>query len=296
MSLIEFKISVPTDNGYLGRECNSPSCKKYFKVHSGSIKSEMHCPYCGMEFSNNELHTQDQVGFLEESGKELATAYAHAEINKMLGNFAKQFSGNKFIKMTHTPSNFQPEEVKPQYSEHKVDSELSCPECGFLFQVFGIFGYCPGCSSENMLIYDANISIIRKEITDASDKARALRHAYADLVTTFENFCTKKAADIPAKSPSFQDIFEARRFFKVSKSIDILEGFSIADNLCARRIFQKRHVQQHAAGIINEKYIRKIPEDANLLGMNVELSESEFEDGCLVIRRAVGILAGGRLN
>lgn len=249
-----------------------------------------------MEFSNDELHTQDQVGFLKESGKELATAYAHAEINKMLGNISKQFSGSKFIRMTHTPSNYRPRKIKPKYSELKVDSELCCPDCGFLFQVFGIFGYCPGCSSENMLIYDANISIIRKEIADASDKSRALRHAYADLVTSFENFCTKKAADIQAHKPSFQDIFEARRFFKDSKDIDIMGGFSIADNLCARRIFQKRHVQQHAAGIINEKYIKKIPEDASLLGMNVELSEKEFEDGCRVIRRAVGILAGGRLN
>ena len=34
--------------------------------------------------------------------------------------------------------------IKQNYTEHSVDTELSCPECNVSFQVYGIFGFCPG--------------------------------------------------------------------------------------------------------------------------------------------------------
>jgi hypothetical protein len=144
-----------------------------------------------------------------------------------------------------------------------------------------------------MLVYDANISIIRKEICDAPVQNRALRHAYDDLVSTFEHFCLSKAVGIEGSKPSFQDLFEARRYFKEKKTIDILDGITPTENVCARRIFQKRHAYQHSAGKITDKYIRKIPEDSALLGADAELSEIEFEEGARVFRRIIGNLADG---
>jgi len=296
MSTIEFKISVPTDEGFLGRECNSPDCMKYFRVHTGSIRDTMNCPYCGQRFSNDELHTQDQADFLRDAGKEKAIQYAQDEINKMLGGLAKKFKGNKHISFTHKPSRSPAKVVKPIYQEHKVDTELKCPDCDFVFQVFGIFGFCPGCRSENMQVYDANIGIIKQEISEATDKGRVLRHAYSDLVSTFEQFCISKAAPINEPKPSFQDLFEARRFFKKNLGVDILEDLSTSDSLCARRVFQKRHAYQHSAGKINEKYIKKVPEDKSLLGEKAELSESEFLEGARVIREITSKIAGGRVR
>lgn len=296
MSTVQFTISVPTDEGFLGRECNSLTCQKYFRVHVDSIKDRMICPYCGTDFSNRELHTQDQVQYIQEAGKEEALQYVHNEFNKMLDQLVKRARGNKFVKFTYKPSKYRPKKVVPRYSEHNVDTELRCPECGFLFQVFGIFGYCPGCSTENMKIYDANISIIKKEIAEALDKRRALRHAYDDLVSTFEHYCTLKAEPINAPKPSFQDLFETRRFFKKYAKVDILEGINDDSNLCIRRIFQKRHAYQHAAGKITERYIKKIPEDTKLLGREAHLSENEFLQGARAIREIIGNLAGGRIR
>ena len=296
MSTIEFKISVPSDEGFLGRECNSPDCLKYFRVHTDSIRDTMNCPYCGQLFSNDELYTQDQVDFLHEAGKEKAIQYAHDEINKMFSGLARKFKGNKHVSFSHRLSRSTSKAVKPNYQEHAVDTELRCPDCDFVFQVFGIFGYCPGCRSENMQIYDANIGIIKQEISDATDKVRVLRHAYSDLVSTFEHFCISKAAPITEPKPSFQDLFEARRFFKKHLGVDILEDLSASDSLCARRIFQKRHAYQHSAGKINERYIKKIPEDKSLLGNKAELSESEFLEGARVIRDITSQITGGRVQ
>jgi len=208
----------------------------------------------------------------------------HGEIDKMFGKLARQFRGNSFIKFEHKPIRYRAKRVFPNYREHKVDTELLCPACSFRFQVFGIFGFCPGCGTENMLVYDANLTILRREIEGSDNPRRALRHAYGDLVSTFQTFCSRKAKGLEGDKPTFQELFPARKYFKEHSGIDILADLEDADLLTIRRLFQKRHVCQHAEGKITERYIKKIPEDGGLLGQDVELSLDEFEDGARVLR------------
>jgi hypothetical protein len=75
MSKIEFAISIPTDEGFLGRECNNPQCHSYFRVHCDSIRNRMFCPYCGDVFVNEELHTPDQLDFAQKQAIEKAKGY-----------------------------------------------------------------------------------------------------------------------------------------------------------------------------------------------------------------------------
>ncbi len=284
MSEMFFSISVPTDEGFLGRECDVPSCRRYFRVHKSSLRPSMYCPYCGVLLSSDQLYTQDQMSFLHEAAVEKAKEYAYSEIDKMFSKLSRDSRSNKFVTIKHTPINYRARPVVPGYRERKVDSELCCPHCKFLFQVFGIFGYCPGCRSENMLIYDANLSIIENEISTSSYSSRALRHAYNDLVSTFEQFCSKKALAAKDRPHSFQELFTVRRFFKKYKAIDILDQLTEEQMLCLRRVFQKRHAYQHSEGRITEQYVKKIPEDSSLLGTQAVLSLQEFRSGALILK------------
>jgi len=284
MSQITFTVSIPTDEGFVGRECNQRDCMRYFRVHSDCIKARMHCPYCGTLTSNDYLHTKAQVRHLERKSKEKALEHMHGEIDKMFGNFARELRGNSFIKFEHKPTRYRAKRILPTYREHKVDTELLCPECSFLFQVFGIFGFCPGCGTENMLVYDANLTILRREIEQSENPRRALRHAYGDLVSTFQTFCSQKAIQLEGEKPSFQELFPTRKYFKQCSGVDILEELTDPDLLTIRRLFQKRHVCQHAAGKITELYVKKMPEDRELLGQDVPLSLEEFEAGARVLR------------
>lgn len=287
MSTIHFEVSVPTDEGFLGRECNNPGCRRYFRVDADHIQSRMYCPYCGANFSNDELHTQDQIKYLEGSAEEQALEYMHGEIDKMFSKMSRQFRSNQFVSMDYKPTRYRAKRVSPDYREHKVDSELRCPECSFLFQVFGLFGFCPGCGVENMLIYDANLTIIRREIQNSDQPTRALRHAYSDLVSTFQTFCAKKATGEDEDKPSFQELFPTRKFFKRTKGIDILEGLTDDELLTLRRVFQKRHACQHCEGKVTDQYVKKVPEDAKLIGTEVALSLDEFEKGARTLRHIV---------
>lgn len=270
---------MPNDKGFVGRECKNPECKRYFKVNSTSIKDKMYCPYCGTLFDKSELITNDQLDFVREAGMEKARAYM---FNKVRDMFKEVMKGNKGL--IYKPGNaYIPKAVSPNYSEKKVDSELECFQCKAVFQVYGIFGYCPSCKCDNALIYDTNIQMILKEIDNSSDKKRTLRHAYNDLVSTFENFCKNK--NTSNTKYNFQNLESAKLFLQDHFSIDMFQGLSLDEELSIKRIFQKRHVHQHNKGIIDQRYVNLIPEDGYLLNKRATMTQEEFIKGTEAMRK-----------
>jgi Zn finger protein HypA/HybF involved in hydrogenase expression len=188
-----FLISVPTDeDGFVGRACDAAGCKQYFKILVPDHKDELHCPYCGQSFDRNSLRTREQIDHIQRAAIEEAHVYAITEFQKALKN---TIQGSKSITYKPGPPP-RKRTILPRYSERKVDTELQCAECNTRFQVYGIFGYCPACGCENLQIYDANWAIIKRDLANVKDEHRQLRHAYGDLVSTFEVFCTRKAKQV----------------------------------------------------------------------------------------------------
>ncbi|MBK6965081.1 MAG: hypothetical protein IPH20_14370 [Bacteroidales bacterium] len=54
----------------------------------------------------------------------------------------------------------------------------------------------PGLQEDNTMIYEANLQIILNEVRNSNNPQRALRHAYGDLVTTFELIVKKVSEKI----------------------------------------------------------------------------------------------------
>jgi len=284
MSIKYFKISIPTDQGYFGQLCPSTTCGKYFKISVDQVGELLYCPYCGTEIKDKELYTPEQKKYIKDEATKVVTDYAIDEFQKMLAN---AFRGNKNIKYTKTPRRSQSFRTK-SIKEQKVDSEINCPDCNTNFQVYGIFGFCPLCRTENIMIYDANLNIIRKEIQSARDQHRALRHAYNDLVSTFEFTCSNISRKYGLPDINFQNIADTRQHFKNSHlQIDIIKGLTDREYLMLRKVFQKRHLNEHNKGIINDKYKKHIPQDRSKLGSKVSLSLSEFEDAAQILRKVI---------
>jgi hypothetical protein len=102
VSIKTFTVTFPTEAGFIGRECNSSGCGRYFKVHEDSLRDHMHCPYCSEKFEKDQLYTKDQLEHAENQAAELAKEYMYGEIDKMFGNFASR-NRSGLIKFTHTP-------------------------------------------------------------------------------------------------------------------------------------------------------------------------------------------------
>ena len=282
--IIQFQVSVPTDEGFIGRSCGNSQCGKYFKIKLDSIQDNMFCPYCGLQFSREQLWTKDQEALFRVATAEQAKELMYAEIDKMFGDLARKTRGNKHFTFKHKPVSYRAKSIHPTYQEKPVDSEIVCTRCQFPFQVFGIFGYCPGCGSENLRIYDANLEIIKQEITNSTNKQRALRHAYGDTVSTFEIVATARAVAITHDTTNFQDLYGTRKFFKKRTGQDIFDGIEIPKIRQLQRLFQKRHVYEHNNGIMGSRYVQKMPEDAHLKDQAAVLSVEEWELAATTLR------------
>lgn len=290
MTHISFKVSMPTDDeGFIGRACDSTDCGQYFKILVTDYKEDLYCPYCGAKFGKNNLFTRDQQKYLTEAIKEEGRVCVAKELQKMFKNMCRSSSSRK-SGLTYKPARIAKRPVHPDYVEREVDTELRCPTCKTRFQVYGIFGYCPGCRAENLSIYDANWNIIKKEVDSSDNSQRALRHAYGDLVSTFEIFCERKAAMLTNESCNFQMLFEARKFFKRHTGVDILNGLNKNALLALRRVFNKRHAYIHCGGRITDKYIRMVPEDSKLLNQQATLDLAELEKAATAMRSAIAAI------
>ncbi|MFK7910444.1 MAG: hypothetical protein AB8F34_07550 [Akkermansiaceae bacterium] len=285
-STFQIQVSVPTDNGFLGHACNAPGCGQYFKVHENDRVDLMNCPYCGDQFTQSELHTKEQSRHIRKAAKAEALYTVDKELQKML---KKTFGGASARRsgFSYKPGRIRKKPVHANYFERKVDTELQCPACNCQFQIYGLFGFCPACGESNLQVYDTNWATIKREVTEADNPDRALRHAYGDLVSAFEIFCAGKAKRLSSQSPSFQILYDARRYFKDELAVDILDEIDQRELLALRRLFQKRHVNIHAGGEITERYVRMIPEDKNLMGKKVELCMEELETAAEGMRKAL---------
>ena len=286
---ITFTVGLPTEEGFVGRKCSGESCGRYFKVDGASVRAQMHCPYCGDDFPTGDLLTEEQARYATDVVHDEAVALVEKELQDML---SRAFRGSKSV--TYRPGNPRPRPRPVPPVERQVDSELRCPDCDTLFQVDGIFGYCPGCKSENLRLYDANLAVIRREIAQSSSPERALRHAYSDLVSTFETFCRKEAKRLGVKQGRFQNLDHTRKLFRKHVGVDFLQGLDHAEVRQLKQVFEKRNVYEHNEGVVNERYANQIPEDSVLLGSKAPLSVDELEAAAGTLRQVLERLVAAR--
>ena len=283
MSTLNFKISFPTDGGFWGRQCKQ--CDKYFKIDADKIKPELYCPYCGELQPNDNLWTKQQTKHARDIAASVGKRYIEDELEKM---FKSTFGNSKFIKYTPGQKTI-PRNSVSRHVEKPVDTEIECPTCQLKFQIYGIFGYCPSCREESLLIYETNLQIIIQEINNSSDKTRALRHAYNDVVSTFEGYCKLVAKRKGLESTNFQNLKSTKELFK-KYQLDIYSDISETEKISIKRVFEKRHAYQHAQGQITEKYVQNIPQDRALLDTKAELSISELTEGIDVLKKILRLI------
>lgn len=118
-NILTFKISIPNEDGFVGRECNNPECKRYYKIHQESFKDDIYCPYCGELFNKNELWTQDQLSFAKAKVIEEGTAHIMGKMDEI---FKNAFKNTKNV--TYKSSGpYQKKYITPPI-EKKMDAEI----------------------------------------------------------------------------------------------------------------------------------------------------------------------------
>jgi len=292
----------PDEQGMIGRECNNPDCKKYFKVKPGTgivDNSVMFCPYCRYRGSPKEFFTEEQIEYAKSIAFRHVTDMVGRELKKIEKHSVKGSFFSLEFKVKSTPAPIR------YYAERQLQEDVICENCACEYAIYGMFAICPDCGEHNLFqIFSKNLDLIKKQVelenelykkfgeTNRNDidelmkglGSKIIEDACENTVTAFETFCKQTYSQSvgSAVNPSlflsgnpFQSLDKTKEIFLSQFNLDILSCLSQPeiDNLYL--LFNKRHILTHNSGIIDQKFLRNTGLQENILNHKVDISKTE---------------------
>lgn len=287
-----FQISIPTDaNGYLGRECLE--CKRYFKLKPGTglPTQYCHCPYCKYEGDANTFWTQDQFDYAQSVGTKIAyEKLVSPMLDKLINSFKKLESSTKggFLQIKVNTTRTKPFFPIKYYNESELETLLTCDNCLLEFAIYGVFSRCPDCSQLNAFsIFKKSIEVCEKQIElfshfqqDEDVKLANLRFILTNAISSFDALGKELRKKIVGKFPDkpknlFQNIDELDKVLLQNFGIDIKTKLSDFSSL--RQMFQVRHIFEHNMGVVDNDFIKKVPNLNHLVDRKYPLTLNEVK-------------------
>ena len=317
-----YEIAVPIkpdEEGMIGRECNNPNCKKYFKVKPGTGITDnpvMFCPYCSYKGSPKEFFTEEQIEYVKSIAFRHVTDIIGQELKKLERHSFKGpfFSLNIKIKSTPIPIRY--------YAERQLQEDVICENCACEYAIYGMFAVCPDCGVHNLFqMFFKNLGLVKKQIeledelykkfgetnrADIDDLMKDLRgklieDACENIVTVFEVFYKQaydqsrlKTVDPSMLLPgnSFQSLDKTKDIFLSQLNLNLFSCLSQTeiDNLYL--LFNKRHILTHNLGIIDQKFLRNTGLQKDILNHKVEISKTEVLSALESLEKIVKYIKG----
>jgi len=297
---MSMKVSIPGDaEGFFGRTC--PSCKSFFKLRVDEFKSalenELVCAYCGHRASASDFITADQ----RERVLSAAKAYAVAKIQSALGSAFR--SGTSRGGLLSVSIEYKPG-TPPRlhsYVEEQVRRTVICDACLRAAAVYGATSFCPYCGPRNvrvrvrdeieaqrraLALFDHLPDDVREEARAAGVMDTAAADALENVVTLFEQFCRETfesmvtGADLILKKERpnvFQSLEDTDRMFQ-DHTGKAIRGVISADTwVRLSTAFAKRHVLTHRGGVVDQRFLDRVPASNLAVGQRLVVGRSEAE-------------------
>ncbi len=292
----EISVPIPTDeHGMLGRCCPNNECGRYFKIKPGTgMDTAMcHCPYCGYGDDISEFTTEEQIQYaIDRAAKQLVDPL----VRKFGQNLRRLNSAQRGPFGIRFDVRYRP---APAYSyvERELETQVTCDECSLEFAVYGVFASCPDCQRLNALTtFSRSIESARKRVVlasnadlDADLRAAFPRDSLRDVVAAFDSYGKALRARYPdrirprAKSNLFQDMDALDSELRATSLPAIKELLTAPELEDVRWFFQARHVYEHNAGVVDDRFIAKVPEAAPQKGQILPLPEQRLVAGIAAI-------------
>jgi hypothetical protein len=294
------KVSIPGDSeGFFGRTC--PSCESFFKLradeYSAASEDELVCAYCGHRASVSDFITADQRERLLSAAK----AYAVGKIQHALGSAFRPVTSHRglfSISIEYKPG--MPPRLH-SYVEEQVRRTVICDACSRAAAVYGATSFCPYCGPRNvqvrvrdeieaqrraLALFDHLPDDVRDEARAAGVMDTASADALENVVTLFEQFCRETFesivtdADVILKSQRpnvFQSLDDADRMFRDHAAKTIRSAVNAEVWLRLNTAFAKRHVLTHRGGVVDQRFLDRVPASTLAIGQRLVITRSEAQ-------------------
>lgn len=304
----EFRVdvSVPLDeDGYLGRQC--PECSMSFRMNGEDYKAlsddlELWCVYCGHHQEHSEFMTAQQRDRVMRAAGDLGMQIASQALSDAFRGLSRGGSGRSGLSISYKEKPFYPRPL-PGIDEERLARVRTCTGCQVRYAVFDEHRFCPVCGRlpAALVAFDAlQAETARLDALNAvADEAKAVLREQGvftrSWVDTIENVVgivealasavleaavTDAADRLRGKGNVFQRLDDTADLFVVAGYGDLREILGPETWQRLIETWAARHVFTHNDGIIDEKYLRKVPTSSARVGRRLVISEA-------ICRRAV---------
>ena len=297
--VFEMRVSVPTDeDGFFGRQCTG--CSQVFRVDSDEYKAlpedlRLWCVYCGHHDEHSEFMTQQQRDRVMRAVGDLGVQL----VGKMLGDSFGRLSRPRSqpgsgVEISFRSKPFYPQPL-PGINEERLVRVRQCGKCTLRYAVFGEHRFCPVCGPlpVGVVTLDALAAeLARLDLLDevSGEAAAALRErgvfsrirvdTLENLVGLAENLARNvfhaAVADavhrVRGKGNVFQRLDDTAELFADAGYADLR---SVLDPPIWRRlqeVWAIRHLFTHHDGVVDDKYLAKVPGSPFRRGQRVTVS------------------------
>jgi|SRR5215217_1667628 len=304
----ETLISIPTDeDGYFGREC--PACEAPFKMRHDEYEAlpeeiELTCPYCGHREEQSSFMSSAQHARVMAAAEGLAEQWSHEQANDIFSRtFGRRAAtpkrSNSFVNVEWSYTPGTPPRVRelPAALEEQTRRIVECSVCGNHHAVYSATSFCPVCgprpasarvleataaAREALALEDLLGEDERETLRAAGVFERFAVDAIESTVSLFESFArdqfARRVADAATYTSGrgnvFQRLDDTAELFSEHAGLDLLALAGAERWERLKRAFARRHLLTHKGGIVDQKFLDRVPDSGLKLGQR------------LVVRRA----------
>ena len=289
----EVKVTLPTDTGgMLGRECPNTECGRYFKLRPGTgmDTDARHCPYCGQVGDPQDFATEDQIKYAKSVAARKILEPHLRGLERTLKKMERQTRrGPISLKADIRRKPFR----LHRYAERELETSVTCDNCSLEFSVFGVFASCPDCQRLNALTTClASLDVACKRVRLAGDPSMDAdlgkqfpRDALRDAVSALDSYGKALRAKYPdrirsrAKTNLFQDAAALDVELRTA-ALPAIDSILLPDEARLLTWFlQARHVYEHNAGVVDDRFVDRVPEAAHIHGRLLPLPQDDLLGG-----------------
>ncbi|MFE0529938.1 hypothetical protein ACFW0V_20320 [Micromonospora parva] len=301
----EMRVSIPSDeHGFFGRQC--PSCRQIFRVDGDAYEAlpddlELWCVYCGHHADHSEFMTQQQLDRAMRAAEDLGMQMVGQALDEAFSSFRsprRRSYRSGFgidVEIRYRSEPFYPEPL-PGIDEEKLIRVRTCASCSLRYAVFGEHRFCPVCGQLPAMVVALDALGAETARLDGlaqlpAETAASLREqgvftrlwidTLKNLVGVVEALGSAVFRDVVAdadqrlrgKGNVFQRLDDTADLF-IDAGYQDLRTVIDADRW--QRLIEfwaTRHVFTHNDGLVDAKFLRKVPSSTARIGQRLTISE-----------------------